>query len=134
MLVEAGVRCGMDISDGLAADVQKLCSASGVAAEVSLASVPTDPELSLVLGDTCKARALGGGEDFELLFTASPETMRRTQARLAAKSLARATVVGTIVPGNCGEITVRDEKGRVVPLSQHGFDHFGAASNSCAGE
>ena len=117
----------MDISDGLVADLQKLCAASGVKAEIMLESVPTDPDLPLVFGDSHQLRAMSGGEDFELLFVAPPDTMQRARDHLKGKALEQITVIGTIVAGQRGAITVRDERGNMVPLSHQGFDHFGAA-------
>ena len=125
-LVEAGVRCGMDVSDGLVTDLQKLCAASGVAAEIKLEDIPTDPELPLVLGRLHRTRAICGGEDFELLFAAPPDTMQRAKDHLSAKTLEQTTVIGTIVSGHSGVVTVRDERGIVVPVDRQGFDHFGA--------
>jgi len=59
----------IDISDGLAADLGRLCTASGVAGEVVAADVPIHGD---VQGDSTEARlaaAMGDGEDYELLFT-----------------------------------------------------------------
>ena len=115
----------MDLSDGLTVDLEKLCKASGVSAEVSLSRVPTDPELPLALGETHRIQAISGGEDFELLFTASPDTMRRARDFLAAEGLVQSTIIGRIQPGNSGDVIVRDERGAEVPLPRKGFDHFG---------
>ena len=133
-LLEAGVRCAMDISDGLVADLRKLCAASGVQAEIMLESVPTDPNLPLVLGDSYRSRAIGGGEDFELLFVAPPETMQQAQELLKANDLEQSTVIGTIVTGQSDTIAVRDERGDVVPIARMGFDHFGADGSNLAGD
>lgn len=66
----------MDISDGIASDLRHILKASGVGAEVDLDRLPISGELA----STCKKYgwdafelATGGGEDFELLFTASEE-------------------------------------------------------------
>ena len=40
MLRRLGVRCAMDVSDGLVADVGKLCAASGVSASIDIDAVP----------------------------------------------------------------------------------------------
>lgn len=133
-LLEAGVRCGMDISDGLVADLQKLCAASGVKAEMLLGNIPADPELRLVFAESFLSHAASGGEDFELLFVAPPETMRRAQSLLNANALEQATVIGTIVAGQSGAVAVLDERGEIVPFSQKGFDHFSAVGNSPAGD
>ena len=127
-LVAAGVRCGMDVSDSLAADLRKLCAASGVAAEIRLADVPTDAALPAVLGGGYRAQALTGGEDFELLFTAPPDVMKRAQQTLANAGLIGSTVIGTIIAGQAGTLTVRDERGVAVAVPHEGYDHFGAAA------
>ena len=133
-LLEAGVRCAMDISDGLVADLHKLCAASGVQAEIQLESVPTDPDLPLILGESYRTRAIGGGEDFELLFVAPPEKMERARELLKANNLEQSTVIGTIVTGQTETIAVRDERGDAVPITRMGFDHFGADVNALAGD
>ncbi len=132
-LVDMGVRCGMDVSDGLSADLKKLCLASDVAAELKLGSIPTDASLGTVFGDSFRERAIGGGEDFELLFTAPPAVMNTVEAWLSSNSLAPCTVIGAIVPGPHGAVVVRDVHGRVVPVSNEGFDHFGTAAAPLSG-
>jgi len=56
----------MDISDGLAKDLPRLASASCVGFRLDHNALPLSPGCSIT-------QALGDGEDFELLFTASPE-------------------------------------------------------------
>jgi thiamine-monophosphate kinase len=95
-LVGKATAC-MDISDGLALDLHRLCRASGVAA--TLESIP------LLKGATIE-QALHDGEDYELLYTASPG-MRVPGIR-----------IGTIVTGNTGAITL---EGKRIP--NVGYDH-----------
>jgi thiamine-monophosphate kinase len=59
----------IDISDGLAADLYHLCEASGVGATIDAGTLPIDINLRDFSIDDQLAFALGGGEDFELLFT-----------------------------------------------------------------
>ncbi|MCB9741144.1 MAG: thiamine-phosphate kinase [Alphaproteobacteria bacterium] len=66
----------MDVSDGLAADLAKLCEASGLGAEVEPERVPLSPALRAADPDALD-HALGFGEDYQLLFTAPPERARR---------------------------------------------------------
>jgi thiamine-monophosphate kinase len=64
----------IDLSDGLSTDLAHLCTASNVAAELDLAHLPLHP-LAAALDARAQITALlHGGEDYELLFTASPTT------------------------------------------------------------
>ena len=66
----------MDISDGIASDLRHILKASGVGAEIDLATLPISEELAAACqkhGWDAYELAAGGGEDFELLFTAPAE-------------------------------------------------------------
>jgi len=64
----------IDLSDGLSTDLAHLCAASNVAAELDLAQLPLHP-VAATLDERAQITALlHGGEDYELLFTASPST------------------------------------------------------------
>jgi thiamine-monophosphate kinase len=88
----------IDISDGLALDLHRICLASNVSA--ALDNVP------LLDGATLK-QALHDGEDYELLYTAPPRT------RVAGIR------IGTIHKGNPGSLSLKGK-----PLTPHGYDHF----------
>jgi thiamine-monophosphate kinase len=68
----------IDLSDGLSIDLRHLCEESGLAAEIDAAVLPIHPMANLAeaAGWTPSALdlALHGGEDYELLFTAPPQT------------------------------------------------------------
>ena len=102
----------MDISDGIGSDLGHILEASGCGARIDVAALPLSPALRRVcarLGWDAAALAIGGGEDYELLFTCTPE---------AEKALAVPhTVIGTITAGTSLEWL---GTGR----SFHGFDHF----------
>jgi thiamine-monophosphate kinase len=66
-LLEAGVRCAGDISDGLLLDAARTAQACGCAAELWADSLPVDPQLQQRFGREWLQLAVGGGEDFELL-------------------------------------------------------------------
>lgn len=69
------VHAAIDVSDGLAQDLGHLCAASGVGARIELSRVPLALGFEAVArarGEDPRALALGGGEDYELLFTAPP--------------------------------------------------------------
>lgn len=73
----------LDLSDGLSTDLGHLCEESGVAAEIDAAALPIYPGATL-------AQALHGGEDYELLFTASSRTrLPRAIAGVPVTSIGR---------------------------------------------
>jgi thiamine-monophosphate kinase len=108
----------IDISDGLAGDLAKLCAASGVGADLESRELPLSAGLCSVT--TLEARlayALGGGDDYELLFTADPADRTRLAALDAGVVLRRI--------GSIGETAgVRVDGAPPERDAGHGFDHF----------
>lgn len=71
-----GVHAMMDISDGIGSDLYHILEASGMGAVIDVPALPLSPALQRVcarLGWDAAALATGGGEDYELLFTCTPE-------------------------------------------------------------
>jgi thiamine-monophosphate kinase len=116
-------RAMIDLSDGIARDLPRLCAASGVGAVVSTSAVPVDPAAARVLG-TRRAleAALAGGEDYELLFAARPEH-EPALARLAARLRHQVTCIGVFVPRRQG-IRLLGRDGRYRRLPRPAFEHF----------
>ena len=125
VLSQAGIETAMDVSDGLVDDLGKLCAASVVAARVNASAVPTHPLLRQQFPEECLSLALGGGEDYVLLFTGPPDMMEPLIPQLGEG----AAVIGSIVPpeelGGPGCVAVVDDTGRELSLSGGGWDHFG---------
>ena len=74
-----GVHAMMDISDGIGSDLEHILEASGVGAVIDVPALPLSPALQRVCarqGWDAAAIAIGGGEDYELLFTCTPEAER----------------------------------------------------------
>lgn len=112
-LRELGVRCCIDVSDGLVADAEKLARASGVGMEIDIERVPTWGMLVEKVGAERALRAItAGGEDFALLFTA-PSDKRFLETI--------ATPIGRIVEEGGVRVRVAGEE---VVLEERGFVHF----------
>ena len=74
----------IDISDGLAAEVNHICDQSDTGAEVVLADIPIHPsarDAARLTGNDPLDFALSGGEDFELLFSISAESKQRLDGK-----------------------------------------------------
>lgn len=121
LLADAGVMAAMDVSDGLAGDLAKLCQASGVSARLFAQQVSVHPLLKQAFPDRYLELALHGGEDYLLLFTATKGLMARVLPRLPDG----AAVVGEIVPGDSGKVVIVDASGAETVAGRGGWDHFG---------
>jgi thiamine-monophosphate kinase len=109
----------IDVSDGLLGDLTKLCAASGVGADVTSHELPLSAGLCSVAAPEARiAWALGGGDDYELLFTADPAERARIAALDAGVVLRR---IGTVTEA-AGVLVDGAPPGRD---AGHGFDHFG---------
>lgn len=112
----------IDLSDGLASDLDHLLTASGCGAEVALANLPCS-EAALRCAGTTAARqaALTGGDDYELCFTV-PGWASPALAGIAADTGAPLSVIGRVVeePG----LRLRQADGGLVPVSVRGYQHF----------
>jgi thiamine-monophosphate kinase len=125
LLVAQGVRCGMDLSDGLLGDAQRLADASDVGVVLEAARVPVAPALARLFPDDALALALGGGEDYELLCAGPDGVLAAAGAALAAHGEPALTVVGRLVapPAAGPRVQVVDAGG--VPLAvEGGYVHF----------
>jgi thiamine-monophosphate kinase len=113
----------IDISDGLHADLGKLLSASGMGARIDLEKLPLSGELLSEHGpERARQLALGGGDDYELCFTASPGRRADVQAAAAAC----ACPIGEIgVVESAAGLRCLD-RGREVSVNVVGYDHFRA--------
>jgi thiamine-monophosphate kinase len=75
----------IDISDGLLADLGHICKASACGATIDIERVPLSAELlTLFPPQEALAHALGGGDDYELCFTAPPSRAEEIEAALEA--------------------------------------------------
>ena len=119
LLARSGVKAAIDVSDGLVADLSRLCEASDVGAVVRSELVPVDEHLRRAYPDEWLQMALTGGEDYELLFTAPPDVVRA----VATAAAVPVTVIGDVV-ADPRAVVVTDEAGTPVPIGRGGWDHF----------
>ena len=119
------VRAAMDISDGLMADVKKLCEASRVGARIDSARVPISESLrdaAALLKRDPLTLALNGGEDFELLLIVPPGDVDvvKNAVETAGTPIA---VIGEIV--KTGVKVIGPDGATELTIDAPGWDHFG---------
>jgi thiamine-monophosphate kinase len=102
----------IDLSDGLSTDLAHLCDESGLRAEIDAEALPVDARATL-------EQALHGGEDYELLFTASPKTA--VPGQLGGVSI---HAIGRMKKRGKGPQVVMDSGGKRTALAASGWEHF----------
>jgi thiamine-monophosphate kinase len=97
-LAPLGPSAMIDLSDGLAVDLARLLTASGVGADVDAEGLPIDPDVARVAGIDPLESAILGGEDYELLFTIDPARVEDAAAAVGALGT-RVSRIGTVTKG-----------------------------------
>ncbi len=114
----SGLRCGMDISDGLLQDLGHIAEGSEVGIELAAASLPLHPAAVEALGARMALDlALGGGEDFELILVGPREALVRLDTPEVP-----VTLVGRVVPDHPGEVVVWGADGEAYEPPRRGWD------------
>jgi thiamine-monophosphate kinase len=112
----------VDVSDGLAGDLAKLCRASAVAAEIDVPHVPlSDAARAAVEADPALIETvLTGGDDYEILMTLPAERLAAFRSAAAEGGVA-VSEIGRVVAGK-GARFMRD--GKVLQFARPSYSHF----------
>lgn len=113
-LRELGVRCCIDVSDGIVQDARHIARQSGIGMELELSQFPGWEILTHKVGEEVAVRAVcSGGEDYALLFT-------------AARGMGWLDAFATKI-GRCREDgdVVMNLNGKPVKIDRSGYNHFG---------
>ncbi len=118
---ESGVKPNamIDISDGLASEIQHICRSSRCGASLKASQLPIHEETKKVatrLNQDADTYALYGGEDYELLVTLPETDLKKLPEGLL-------TVIGAITEEE--DIVVETQEGAAIPLKGRGYQHFG---------
>jgi len=118
-----GVTSAIDISDGFAYNLWQIAEESGVGCVIEKEKLPVDPlvrEYCEEVGADPDRFVLFGGEDYELLFTVKPSSLREVE-RMFGRAGKKFTIVGRTLKRRGVWIS---EDGRVRKLPKIGFVHF----------
>ena len=121
--VRTHASAAMDVSDGLAGDLAKLCRVSGVAAEIAVAQVPLSEaaRAAIAAEPAMLTTALTGGDDYEIVCTVPAA---RADSFRAAALAAHVTVteIGVVTAGEGARFLTPD--GRALAFAHASFSHF----------
>lgn len=119
------VRTMIDVSDGLIKDLGRLCQASGLGSSIEEDCLPMSDSIVSISTDRNEALQwlLHGGEDYELLFTVSPDQADELVSELRAKFGIPVTVFGEMTAGKQA-VRIRNGEGLLRDITPQGFEHF----------
>ncbi len=121
----------IDLSDGLATDLWRLCETNNLGVRVDGASLPISAstrDVAVRIGVDVFNLAVYGGEDYELLIAASPTRAGALATRLRDEVGTPATMIGEFVDLNQGRHI--EYQGKRIVLEPRGWDHFSRADGS----
>jgi thiamine-monophosphate kinase len=123
-VIRAHADAAMDVSDGLAGDLAKLCAASGVSAVIDLPSVPVSAAAKAVLAASAAGieNLISGGDDYEILCTVRPSALEEFMREARTAGIA-ASPIGTIVAGVAAPKFL-DAMGKELALTRTSYSHF----------
>jgi thiamine-monophosphate kinase len=114
----------MDVSDGLAGDLTKLCAVSGVSAVIEAPHIPISPEAAELLarGVVGIEALISGGDDYEVL-CAVPEAACAAFTEAGRRAGIALAAIGTVVEG-IAPVRFLDARGRDMELARLSYSHF----------
>jgi thiamine-monophosphate kinase len=124
LVVRDHANAAMDVSDGLAGDLAKLCAASGVSAVIDAPGIPLSAAAAglLARGAVGIEAIVSGGDDYEIL-CAIPEARVEAFAQVAGTAGVAVTSIGTVIAGVAAPKFL-DGEGREIALRRLSYSHF----------
>lgn len=120
-------RCAIDVSDGLIADLNHICAASKLNAEIHLNSVPISAAAQKFLQKNSQIKItdlISGGDDYELIFAVNPKNRKKVAALSKSLDL-DLTCIGEFKKSSAKKFNVSlyDEKNHKITIKKTGYEH-----------
>ncbi|WP_022729499.1 thiamine-phosphate kinase [Fodinicurvata sediminis] len=113
----------LDVSDGLLADLGHIAEGSGLGADVEQSRLPLSQEAAQLLAQVPERLqdVVGGGDDYQLLFTSDPGQREALEALSVSSGIAM-TRIGRMSEGEA--VRLLDNQGRAIAVGHAGWTHF----------
>ena len=120
--VQRYASAAMDVSDGLAGDLAKLCRASAVGVEIDVSRIPLSDaaRAALAAAPELMDTLLTGGDDYEIILTAAPEKLPTLQAAAHAAGVP-VTEIGNVQAGEGARFMLH---GKALSFARPSYSHF----------
>jgi len=115
-----GIRCAIDVSDGLLQDLGHICEMSHLGADVDVDALPLSDNLRAAYPEDARALACTGGEDYELLLIGRQETIEAVNDAVDVAL----TVIGRMTDSAEDRPRLLDGSGRELTMPAGGWDHL----------
>lgn len=116
--IEAGIICGMDISDGLNKDLKRICESSNVKIDIDIEKIPYDKFLEKYFLNEFENKILNSGEEYELILIAPISKIKSLKEKIDI------SIIGKVTGKNIPEINFY-KNNKKINLTSESFDHFG---------
>jgi len=113
----------IDVSDGLAQDINHICVSSGIGAQLFFSKLPISSSAKLLLKNypKFKKKILNGGDDYEIVFTASSELEKKIKA-LSKRTRIKITKIGVMTRAK--RFKILDHQNHEIKIKRLGYQHF----------
>lgn len=121
--LRASASAAMDLSDGLAKDLGRMCRASGCSATVQLTSLPLEAVVRAAVAADAERwlDVVAGGDDYEILAAVPPAAVQAF-IKQAGSDGVQVTNIGSFGTGR--GVVIADANGKPISLARTGWDHF----------
>ena len=116
--------CSIDISDGLVADLEKMTNSQNYSYQLIEDKIPVSKYLLklIMYRKFKKSKLISNGDDYQVLFTASPDKSRIIN-RISAIKGVKITKIGKIISSN-KKSSIIDQKGKQILVKDKGYNHI----------